>query len=587
MRKIAVSLLIAMLIGSVSFAADFAPTLLKLSADPIIQYDFGGSDLSIPVEVTGTTAGVIFCVYTRDKGAEIVQVQNGFLGWHHVNKVDTCLYYSTLKSVSSGSNTITWDGKDQDGGIVPAGEYTYYLWAFDNQGSKTLVTDRFYPSYNQMLQEVDEAGLPMANPIYYNPTNRWRLGNDPLDSTLLETSTVTLTEGWARCMQTCIDPYDFNYFYMQVWNSEATSSGLQKFKWVPSGESELQTDFGENGLSELFGTDGRAQNPGVVTNGVYLYTVWRNREQIDPGNTFFIYDYDGSIVDDADLVPWWSKSEDLAAGAQMNGGPNDLYIRNEMIFLNCHCSCLVQMVDPLRFLDTEELDNFFVWTNGNGDYVLDHNFEDTAALPWICMDYNVGPYKYTINADDNLFSITNAYDVGAVSFGLCGPDGTGIGYFAFAGETAGWKRGEIILDSGTAFDGIYCDNMQSGGDHYDYDKEKADGNCYFIGHDSITGMITSGVGVAEEAPAVLSVAQNSPNPFNPATTISFSLAEAGAVTVEVYNVAGQKIDTIADGFMNAGSHSVVWDASGFSAGVYFYTVKSGGFSKTIKMTLVK
>ena len=53
------------------------------------------------------------------------------------------------------------------------------------------------------------------------------------------------------------------------------------------------------------------------------------------------------------------------------------------------------------------------------------------------------------------------------------------------------------------------------------------------------------------------------------------------------NVAGQKIDTVFNDFLNSGNHSVVWDASSFSAGVYFYTVKSGDHSKTMKMTYIK
>ena len=110
---------------------------------------------------------------------------------------------------------------------------------------------------------------------------------------------------------------------------------------------------------------------------------------------------------------------------------------------------------------------------------------------------------------------------------------------------------------------------------------------FFLGHDSIKGVITSSPVAVEEAPAAFSVAQNSPNPFNPSTTISFTIAQAGNVNVTVYNVAGQKIDTILDGYMSAGSHSVVWDASSSSAGVYFYTVKSGEFSRTLKMTLLK
>ena len=100
------------------------------------------------------------------------------------------------------------------------------------------------------------------------------------------------------------------------------------------------------------------------------------------------------------------------------------------------------------------------------------------------------------------------------------------------------------------------------------------------------GIISTEVSVDEDASA-FAVAQNSPNPFNPTTTINFSIVEAGNVSIDVFNVAGQKVDTIANEFMSSGSQSVVWDASGFSAGIYFYTVKSGDITKTMKMTLLK
>ncbi|MCE5248930.1 T9SS type A sorting domain-containing protein [bacterium] len=81
--------------------------------------------------------------------------------------------------------------------------------------------------------------------------------------------------------------------------------------------------------------------------------------------------------------------------------------------------------------------------------------------------------------------------------------------------------------------------------------------------------------------------QGAPNPFNPSTTVSFTIPQPGNVTIDIYNAAGQKVAAVADGFMSAGNHSVTWDASGFSAGVYFYTVKAGYVSKTMKMTLLK
>ena len=496
MRKIAVSLLIAMLITSVSFAADFAPTLLKLSVDPIIQYDFGGSNLSIPVQVTGTTAGIIFCVYTRGEAANIENTINGNQGWHHVSKVDTCIYYSTMKSVATGANTITWDGKDQDGGVVPAGDYTYYMWAFDNQGTKTEM-GMFLPSgwgfdYQTEIQAVDEAGLPMANPIWYRANLRWKIGNDPQDSALVEMTDISLAEGWGRRGDPTMQFDDFNYFYISIGNTESKTGSMHKLKWVPAGESEIQTDWGEGGYAETFSTAGGG-SPGTASDGTYLFTSDENHNaSTEPDADFYIYDYDGFMVKEVDLTSWWSEPESLELGAQMNGGPNNFCERNGFVFLNCHCNCLNQMVDPVAYLDSEELDDFFVWSNDNGDYVLDHNFEETAALPWVCNDYNVGPYKYSIAADNNLFVAVNAYDrVGAVTFGLMGPDGTGLGYFAFAGETAGWKKGELFVDDDTPFDGMYLDNEQTGGPHYETTPDLLVSGIFFLGHDSISGVITS------------------------------------------------------------------------------------------------
>ncbi len=176
-----------------------------------------------------------------------------------------------------------------------------------------------------------------------------------------------------------------------------------------------------------------------------------------------------------------------------------------------------------------------------------------------------------------------ANGAGAVTAGLIAPDGTGIGWFAVAGETTDGKNLNMFIDGGSAYDGMYLDNASMGSTT----ANTADG-FWYIAYDSIKGTITSQpVSVEENAPAAFSVAQNSPNPFNPTTTISFTLPVAGMVSIDVYNVAGQKVDTIVNEHMNIGSHSVVWDGSEFSAGVYFYTVKTGGFSKTIKMTLLK
>ncbi|MFH1688343.1 MAG: S8 family serine peptidase [bacterium] len=88
-------------------------------------------------------------------------------------------------------------------------------------------------------------------------------------------------------------------------------------------------------------------------------------------------------------------------------------------------------------------------------------------------------------------------------------------------------------------------------------------------------------------PAQFSLAQNYPNPFNPSTEISFEIPVASSVTLEVYNIMGQRVTTLVDDNLEAGQHSVTWDAGRHSSGVYFYRLDAGSFVSTKKMVLMK
>ncbi len=86
--------------------------------------------------------------------------------------------------------------------------------------------------------------------------------------------------------------------------------------------------------------------------------------------------------------------------------------------------------------------------------------------------------------------------------------------------------------------------------------------------------------------------RNHPNPFNPETTIEFSLKESGYVILEIYDVKGQKVKTLVNETIPAGNHSVIWDGidsngSRVSSGIYFYKMKSGRYEKIRKMILIK
>jgi hypothetical protein len=83
------------------------------------------------------------------------------------------------------------------------------------------------------------------------------------------------------------------------------------------------------------------------------------------------------------------------------------------------------------------------------------------------------------------------------------------------------------------------------------------------------------------------MAQNYPNPFNPSTRINFGLKKAGNVEITVYNILGNKTATLVNEFKSAGNHSVSFNASNLSSGIYFYKIITNEFVQTKKMILEK
>jgi hypothetical protein len=84
-----------------------------------------------------------------------------------------------------------------------------------------------------------------------------------------------------------------------------------------------------------------------------------------------------------------------------------------------------------------------------------------------------------------------------------------------------------------------------------------------------------------------SLSQCYPNPFNPSTTIEFSLPHADYVTLKVYNVLGEEVALLIEGDHALGTFKVTWDASGLPSDVYFYRLTAGEHAQTKKMVLLK
>ena len=88
-------------------------------------------------------------------------------------------------------------------------------------------------------------------------------------------------------------------------------------------------------------------------------------------------------------------------------------------------------------------------------------------------------------------------------------------------------------------------------------------------------------------PDKVSLYQNYPNPFNPSTHISFTLPSKGFVSLKVYNLLGIEVTTLFTGVVPAGNHSVSWNASSFTSGVYFYRLQTEQYIETKKLILLR
>ncbi|MCB0748661.1 MAG: T9SS type A sorting domain-containing protein [Ignavibacteriae bacterium] len=83
------------------------------------------------------------------------------------------------------------------------------------------------------------------------------------------------------------------------------------------------------------------------------------------------------------------------------------------------------------------------------------------------------------------------------------------------------------------------------------------------------------------------LSQNYPNPFNPSTIIRYTIPEAGNVSLKIYDVLGREVRTLINKELNSGEHEIEFDAGSLSSGIYFYNLKTGNFTSTKKLILLK
>jgi len=101
------------------------------------------------------------------------------------------------------------------------------------------------------------------------------------------------------------------------------------------------------------------------------------------------------------------------------------------------------------------------------------------------------------------------------------------------------------------------------------------------------GVVTVQELSSERLPTTFALLQNYPNPFNPATNIEFRIAKFGFVSLQIYNILGQEVATLANEEMKPGGYKVTWDAGGMASGVYFCRLEAGQFVDTKRLVVLR
>lgn len=124
----------------------------------------------------------------------------------------------------------------------------------------------------------------------------------------------------------------------------------------------------------------------------------------------------------------------------------------------------------------------------------------------------------------------------------------------------------------------FADKNPTGGSKFQYRLKQIDNDGQFEYSDIVE---------VEIIPIKFELSQNFPNPFNPSTTIRFSLPVQTQLKINIYNMLGELVKTLSEGIYEAGYYSIKFDAAGLSSGTYIYRLESNNFTETKKMILLR
>ncbi len=568
------------------FCAPFSPPTVTITGQDVV---WGGDAVNVTFDLEGRDCDVYLAVYTKDQSANIPWQVNGAavspygLDYHYFGQVDTLISVTAGEPFTVGTGRqIYWDGLDKNGNAVPLGEYTYYLLANDAYGDPVRFGDHFGGIEGRMdqygaaggsnlvsghddcyatIQYMSE-GVKLEAPRVWMETSFWDLGNDTESGVWWSYPRAEgCTGNWT--MKIAIDPDDSDIAYISERDDATVMGYMAKILLNNDAPAEYITDWGEDGKVWMYefkraNKFGPALQDGILHVGNFHRPNYFSMVVCADKET-------GDIIREVDMFEWYVNSEeDVAAGSYAAEGPGYLIPSR---FYPHRMACTHWISYRRVCFDPTQEELFTWWANYPGDDFADH-----------------GSHNAHFDSYDFLHCICHGgARSGLSNMSVLGPDGSGICTTSILGQiSGGYSWWGFCIDNDTAYDGEYSQICTGAQDDPDALWEIP----IWIGYDICMGTITAGVGVESETPVAFSLS-NAPDPFNPSTTITYGMAKAGHVTIDVYNVMGQKVATLYDGNRDVGTYSVRWDASDFANGVYIAVMTGENFVKTEKMMLIK
>lgn len=200
----------------------------------------------------------------------------------------------------------------------------------------------------------------------------------------------------------------------------------------------------------------------------------------------------------------------------------------------------------------------------------------------------------TITARVRNYSLIPTPSAVSVSFYIGDPDSNGVPIIGINGTNTASTIGPILFQgrSDVEFKWIVPNGLPSYPRIYAVlDQENAiteiheNNNKGFnvLGRESVSGVVSENAIIPDK----YVLYQSYPNPFNPSTTIKYSIPQSDIVSLKVYDILGREVATLVNDYKTVGTYAVEFNASRFASGVYFYQIQSGNFIQTKKMILLK